>query len=146
MTSRKPLTMNSCCSQTHSLGRWREPRGSRPLVSLMPIMFLASGGLMGWWWMVVTAISRCIFQRGTSRGIKPEGLFGQQIHTRMSWSHCLDSMIWYSLSNGPFPLLNCHWICVKVGQFSNLCTSYCEKECGISSLSMVKLSPIEHLP
>ena len=98
------------------------------------LTFPGSTGPMGWWWVVRTTISRCIFQRGTPRGIEPKGLLGQWIHTGMSGSSCLNSMIWYSLSNGPFTLLNCHCICGKVGWFSHPCTSSCEQECALSSL------------
>ena len=66
--------------------------------------------------------------------IKPEGLLGQQICMGMSQSPCLYSIIRYSLSNGPFALLNCHWVSSEVGCFSNPRACSCEEEHSISSL------------
>ena len=90
------------------------------------IMFLAFWGLMRWQLMTGTTIPRHILQRGTSWGIKLEGLLGWQIHTGTSWSPCLNSTIWYGLSNGPSTSLDCHGVCGKVGQFSNPHTCSCE--------------------
>ena len=85
-----------------------ELRQLRPLVSPIHIMLLTSRGLMGQWWVVGTTISRCIFQRCTSKRIKLEGLLGWWIHMGMSWSPHLNLTMQYGLSNGPLILLNCH--------------------------------------
>ena len=53
-----PITL-----ETTVWGWWRKCRWLRPLVSLSPIAFLASRGLMGWLWIVRTTISRHIFWR-----------------------------------------------------------------------------------
>ena len=114
-------------------GRWRKARWQRPLVPPSPIVFSASRGPMRCSLIVRTAISRHMFWRGSSLGIEPEGLLGQQIHMGMSHSPCLYSLIRYSLSNGPFALLNCHWVSSEVGWFSYPYASSREEECGISS-------------
>ena len=132
--------------ETTVQGRWRKPRWLGPLVSPSPIVFLASRGPTGCSGVVRTAISRHIFQWRYSVGIKLEGLLGWQICMGMSQSSCLYSIIRNNLSNGPFALLNCHWVSSEVGCFSNPCACSCEEEYSISSLVWFRPSSTECLP
>ena len=76
--------MNSCHSQTHGLGKMKGTKGIKAS-GLSDAYYILS-----LWWangVMVGGQNHSLqmhLLEGTSRGIKPEGLLGWQIHMRMS--------------------------------------------------------------
>ena len=76
-TLRTLLIMNCYCSQNHSLGKVKGTKVTEAFdLSDAYYMLLAPCGPIWRWWVVRTAISRCVFWRETPRGIEPEGIVG----------------------------------------------------------------------
>ena len=127
MTSRKPLIMNSSCSQTHDLEKVKgtEVIEAFDLSNAYYILGLwrANGLTVGCW----NHNPQMHLLEGNFLGDQTGRVVGlADSHMGMSWSPHLNSMVRYSLSNGLSAFLDCHWVCSKVGQFSNPHTCSCE--------------------
>ena len=119
MTWKKPLIMSFCHSQNHDLGK---VTGTEVMEAFGPSNIYCSLGPLGANVVMVDSQNHHP-QRytlwGTSWTVKPEGLLGWQIYTKMSWPPHHHSAICYGLGNGSSTFLNCHRISSKVGKFSN---------------------------